>query len=756
MIRQSRTLLQTGCFSWAMLLLLSACPSSARTPDVIPTLPGDGDANTAKPSPIVQEQSPDDPWAKRDDLITAPAPMPVQNLELPPIERFTLANGLRVIVVQSRALPVAHLQLAVQAGRMDSPRDKMGLAEFTAGMLSKGTRARNAVQIAETIDRVGGSLSANAGFDITLVSCSVLSKDLGTCATVLSDITINPIFPAGEMDEIEKQLLATVRQLRDDAGKMANVHLQNLLWGEEHVRGWPMSGRTIDAIERADLVAWHRTWFVPDNAVLAVAGDVDPKAVRAQLEQAFRLWRRGKAPAHTSQGEPELGGIKIRLVDKPGQTQSHIRVGQLGIAHKDPAFFDHEVFNYVLGGGAFSSRLMRVVRAEAGKTYGASSYFERNRERGSFVLSTFTRNAEVLATLKLLLDELTRMQEQGPSAAEVGDAITHLTGAYTIHYQSPADLASALLAADIYELGNDFVKNYPLAVAKVTTDSASKAAARTLTPKRLAVVIVGDASQVAPQLEKAGWAFETISHLQPIAAYERNVRELPRPVDPKAEAAARTILDRALKAKGGQAKLASIKSMSVRAQGKLVAETRELKATFHRRYQAPDKLRMDIEIDVGGGKVGVVTVLSGDKGWNKQPGQGVVALPPDAIAELKRQIWRDHEFVLLRHKDKGTRVEPLGEKTVEGRTYDVVRVTRADGEVSTTLYVDKKTSMVGIMTYTDQGMEWTERYDDYKAVSGLQIAHRRYTKSDEAVIELQVSSVTLNDSIDASVFSEPK
>lgn len=739
----------------AALSTLMGCAGSARTPDITPSLPREGDAHTAPP-PLARDGDQDrDPWAGRDNLIETPAPAPVGALELPPVERFTLKNGLPVIVVKSDRLPVVHMQLAVKAGRVDSPRDKMGLAEFTAEMLSKGTRSRDAVQIAQTIDQVGGELVANAGVEATAIRCSALSKDLRTCSTLLADVTVNPAFPAAEMDAVAKQLLAAVRQRRDNAGQMATAHLHNLLWGEDHPRGWPMSARTIQAIERKDLQAWHKKWFVPDNAVLAVAGDVDPRALRAELERAFRTWRRGKRPARPSYSAPALQDIAVRLVDKPGQTQSHIRIGQPGIAHSDPAFFDHEVFNYVLGGGAFSSRLMRVVRSQEGKTYGASSSFERNRERGAFVVATFTRNSEVMTTLRLLLDELARMKERGPTQDEVRDAITHITGAYALRFQSAADVADALLAAHLDGLDDDYVREYPLAVARVTPESASKAAAGTLTPDRLAVVIVGDARQVAPQLDRAGWDHETVSYLHPIASYERQPRD-PGPVDPEAEAAGRALLDRALAAKGGAARLARIKNMRMQARGKLVVDRRELPATFTRRYLAPDKLRMDIEIDLGAGTADVVTVLSGDKAWNKQPGQGVVELPEGAVQELQRQIWRDQDLILLRHRDKGTRVESLGEKTVAGRTLDAVRVTRGDGKVSATLLLDKKTHLPAMLTYTEQGIESVESYDEYRPVEGIQVAHRRRTDNQDAVLDIELTSVTFNGAMAPSLFTAPK
>src|SRR5262249_44836553 len=158
-------------------------------------------------------------------------------------------------------------------------------------------------------------------------------------------------------------------------------------------------------------------------ALLVVAGDVDSKKLKGDLERTFGTWKKGPVPPTPTYKEPGLSGIRIRLVDKPDQTQTHIRIAQFGIKHDDARFFDTLVWNYALGGGGFNSRLMKVVRVEGGKAYGASSAFDRNLDKGSFVVQTFTRNSEAVATTKLMLGEIAKMEKDGPTAVEVDTAI---------------------------------------------------------------------------------------------------------------------------------------------------------------------------------------------------------------------------------------------------------------------------------------------------------------------------------------------
>ena len=744
-----------GAVLAATLVLATACGGQPPS-DVIPRLPGDGSANTARPGlgPAAVDTGPDDPWADSEKLLPAPAAQPPTALELPAIERFTLRNGLPVMVIKSSRLPVVSMQLAIKTGEADEPRDKRGLAQLTALMLNRGTRLRSATRIADDIDYVGGSLQASAGLETTLLSCVARSGSLSTCTTLLSDITVNPTFPAGEIDEVRQLLHAQVRQRKDDAGQLATAHFLNALWGDEHPRGWPMSARTIDAIQRNDMVTWHRQWFAPNNAVLAVAGDVDVKKLRFELDRVFRWWPKRNLPAHTSAETPAPGGLKIRLVDKPDQTQSHIRLGHFGISHKDPAFLDHVVFNYVLGGGGFSSRLMKVIRSKEGKTYGATSRFERYLAPGAFYASTFTRSAETMSTVQLMIAEWAKMKAQGPTLQEVTDAITHLAGSYGMRFESASDVVGAVLAAELHGLGDDHVREYPVRVAKVTRESASKAAAETLDTKNLVVVIVGDARVVGPQLDKMGLSHDKVSHLEPVASWER--QGAVADADPAAEKAGRDLLEKALVAKGGAARLAKIQRVTLTGSGKIVVGPQEIPAKLTRRFSAPDKMRVDLELSFGGQTGQVLTILNGDKAWNRQPQTGLIELPPEGVTGLANQLWRDQEFILLRHRDKGARVRALGDRTRDGKTYDAVEVARADGEVSVTLLLDKQTRLPGFMLYGERGIDAVETYSQYKTVDGVKIAHHRETTSPEGTIIVDIATVKFNEAMDPALFAKPE
>lgn len=737
------------------LLVLAACGPKP-SPAPVPVLPGDGDAHTAKPPPAPAPQA-RDAWAGKTDLISPPAPKAPAKVELPPIEDFKLSNGLQVYVIKSDRLPVVAFQLAIKAGRMNEPRARLGVSEFTADMLVKGTKRRDALALAKAIDFVGGTIAADSTFEATLVSCSVLARNAGTCLELMPEMITQPSFPESELAKIREQLVAQVRQRLDDAGSLASAHVQNLLWGNDHVRGWINSEASIAAIKREDLVAWHKAWFVPANAMLVVTGDVDAKKLKGQLESSFGRWAKGPVPPAPTFKEPGLSGSRIRLVDKPGQTQTHIRIAQFGIKHEDPRFFDTLVWNYALGGGEFSSRLMKVVRVEGGKTYGASSSFDRNLDRGSFVASTFTRNSEAVSTTKLILGEIAKMSKNGPTQDEVSAAIANIAGGYGMRFQSASDVGAALIGAELHGFGTEYLSNYPLAVAKVDVASAKRAASEILDPKAYVIVMVGDAKDLAPQLDKAGWKYEKVAFSDPITP---EVKAPEAPVDAKAVTAARKLVDEALAAKGGKAKLAAVKSFHMTAAGTTAIQGQTVDVETERTFVLPDKMRIDATLAQ---QIKVVIGVSGAAGWQMAPnpktGQPqVLEIKGADMQSIDFERWREPELILLKAADPAAKLTPAPDETIDGKPQSVVKLRSPFGDVDLAIYIDKKTKLVTRMAYSEGGNSETDDFADYKPVSGIKVAFKRKSLGTGAAgrtTELTLKSAEIDKPVDPKLFDKP-
>jgi zinc protease len=484
--------------------------------------------SAGKPSPPLEY------WKGRKDLITAPLPPHPEALALPKIERFKLKNGLDVLVVARKDLPVASFGVAIKAGGYDEEKGKtLGVAGFAASMLRRGTQARSADQIAQAIDFVGGTLDTEASSESSTATCSALAKDSRLCLDLLADILLHPSFPEPEMAEVRDQLLASLNNRYDSPGQLASEHFDNLVFGEKHPDGWVLMPEDVQKITRDQLVTFWRAFYRPNNAMLAVAGDVDAQRLRAELEKSFGAWQRAETPPRAVPKIPELRETRLLLVDRPDLTQATVVLGHRGIRHADPDWYAATLVNYVLGGSDFSSRLMIEVRAKRGLTYGIGSSFGASLYEGAFRVTASTKNETVWDALLATVGELRRMKAEGPTASELAKAKGYYAGSYPFNLQTAAGIAASIVAAEQHGLGLGYVRELPLRLAAADEAAAKRVGGDRLHPDNLWVVVVGKAAEIEPQIVKAGIGYERINFKDPISYGARNrLRRSQQPAKP--------------------------------------------------------------------------------------------------------------------------------------------------------------------------------------------------------------------------------
>jgi zinc protease len=428
-----------------------------------------------------------------------------QEIELPPIEKTTLDNGLKVIVIQHHELPVVAFRLVLKSGAAFDPSGKAGLADLTAGLLRKGTKTRTATQIAEQIDFVGGSLGAGSGRDATYANCKVLTKHFDVGLDLLSDIILNPAFADEEIERLRKQTLAAIKQQKDNPGAVADEKYEKFLFGD-HPYGRPSEGTetSVAALTRDDIVSFHQDYYVPNNAVLAVVGDVKPKEAINKVKAKFSQWQGAQFAAPGYEQPPAVKGHQILLVDKPDLTQTYIRVGHLGVKRDNPDYFPVKVMNYILGGGWFASRLVDEVRSKRGLTYGIKCGFDFNKLKGAFTVETFTQNDSTAAAISAILEEIQKIQTQGVTDKELADTKSFYTGYFPLQLETPSQIASQVLGVELHDLGEDYLKDYRKNINAVTKEDVQGAAQKYLDSKNLKLVVVSKADDVKASLEPLG------------------------------------------------------------------------------------------------------------------------------------------------------------------------------------------------------------------------------------------------------------
>ncbi len=429
----------------------------------------------------------------------------VAAISMPPMADKTLDNGLKIIVVQNDEQPVVSMRLLIKSGTAMDPRGKAGLANMTAGLLRKGTATRDATKLSQEIDFVGGNLGAGAGRDATNVTCEVLTKHFDVGLDLLADIVLNPTFPDAELERDRKQTIAGLMMQKDDAGTIADIQYGMYLFGE-HPYGQPGSGtvESVSEITRDDIVAFWKQQYIPNNAVLFVAGAIKAEDVLPKIAAKLGSWAQAPLPTTDFPPANQVKGTKVILVNKPDATNANIKVGHLGIDRHNPDIYAVRLMNYILGGGGFRSRLMDDVRDKRGLTYGISSQFDFDKYPGEFTVSVATRADSCAQAIGATIEHLRKIREADVTAQELSEAKSFYAGYFPRQFETPEQVANQLSIVELYELEKDYLAKYTDYLGAVTPQQVRGAAQRYIDPDNLLIVVVGNAEVLRDKLKVFG------------------------------------------------------------------------------------------------------------------------------------------------------------------------------------------------------------------------------------------------------------
>ena len=440
-----------------------------------------------------------------------PRPGQASRVTFPPYEMRTLANGLRVVAVSHHEQPAVTLRLLIRAGAAQDPQVLPGVANLTAALLDQGTTSRSAQQVADTIDFIGGGLGTGAGSDLSFANVVVMKDSFALGLDLLSDIVRNPAFAPDEIERQREQAISGLKVSYDDPGYVASSVHDRLVYGF-HPYGLPGGGtpESMARITRDDLVAFHARWFVPNNAILAIVGDVTAEEAFAGAERALGPWPRREVPLQRSPEPPEPTR-RVVVVDRPGAVQTEIRLGHVAIPRKHPDYLALDLAVRILGGEG-ANRLQQVLRTQRGLTYAAEADLEAFKQAGGIVGETTTRSAATGEALRAAVDEFWRLVRDPVSTQELADAQAYLSGHFPLTVETPDAIAMQVLNALFYELDVKELETYRERVNAVTVDDIQRVARTYLRPGRLSIVLVGDAGVIGPQLKGAGFPeFERVA-----------------------------------------------------------------------------------------------------------------------------------------------------------------------------------------------------------------------------------------------------
>ncbi len=437
------------------------------------------------------------------DRTKPPETPPAAPFKTPRIVERTLSNGLQVATVRDTRFPMVTLRLAFHAGSKFDPKDLSGLAEMTASLLKEGTAKRSARQIAEEAAAIGGSIEAVAGPDGLTLNASALSERLPALLDLVADIAQNAAFPEEEVKLRKQNRIQELRAQRAEPATLADEKFRALIFGAHPYARMLPAAESVERITRSHLKEFQKRFLVPNNAVLLIIGDVPAdEALEKLIQSRFGGWQKGAQPPRIEAKFPEARRTLV-LVDRPGSVQADIRVGKLSVDRKHPDYFPLLVGNTILGGGA-SSRLFTIIREQKGYAYDVRSGQSPRQTGGFFEAVTQVRNEVAGQALEDLLAELRRFSSEPVTREELTNVKNYLAGTFVIRLETQAGLADQLVMMKLMGLPNDYLETYVTRVRSVEPDQILKAAKKYIDPAGAAIVVVGDAAQIARQLEKVG------------------------------------------------------------------------------------------------------------------------------------------------------------------------------------------------------------------------------------------------------------
>lgn len=470
-----------------LVLVLAALACSGPRGESARPLPAPAAAPAAAPAPAGPDRS------------RVPERGAPPELRLPEQRHFTLANGLRVRLVEYRRLPIVALNLVVNAGVARDPRGKPGLASFTAAMLTEGTRTRTATQLSDEAGFLGATIRAGAGADAASVTGAVLAKHLAKYVELFADVAMNPAFPRKDFERVQDARLVTLLQQRDQPQAIASKAFVPVFWGA-HPYGHYVLGdeASVKATRPKDLAAFHARHFGPRNAELVVVGDVDEATLRPLLEASLGRWKRQReSPPLT--GAAPAAPHRTLVLEKADAPQSYLLLGMPGLARSSPDYVAASVAFQVLGGGS-ASRLFRNLREEKGYTYGIYAMGEARRLAGASVITGSVKADVTGAAVKELLAEIRRLREEPVPRGELEDAKDALVLSLPADFSSAGGIAGRLAELALHGLPDDYWNRYADEVKQVDAAAIQEVARKYLDPAKLTVVLVANPSVVAPQL----------------------------------------------------------------------------------------------------------------------------------------------------------------------------------------------------------------------------------------------------------------
>lgn len=671
---------------------------------------------------------------------TKPEPGPAPKAAFPAYHETTLSNGLKVLIVTNNSQPLVTFRLMIKSGSEHEPREKSGIASFVSELLTKGTKNRTSLAFAKESDFLGISINAGSGDDAMTVSGSGLKKHANKILELMTDALLNPTFPDDELEKAKKQTLSGLTSERKDPDAISGRLMITVGYNENPYSQFSTEN-TVNAITRDDLVAFHETFYIPNNASLAIVGDMTPKEALPLLEKYFGGWQKGELPKASFLKAKPISERTVHLVDLGAtQTQTTLSLLTGGLVRNDPDYIPLSVTNSIVGGG-FSGRLFQNLREKHGFTYGAYSDIDARKHAGLWSAAATVRREATDSSIFEILKEIRRIREEPVSEDELNLHKNYLTGTYLLSLERASTTATRLQDIDLYDLPKDYYKNYVSNIMKLSTDDLQRVARKYLSPEDIAITAVGDANAIKATLEKFG----------PVQLYDPDMKPVEASTELPLDTDAESLLQKHVEALGGVKALSVINERIVESDMTMNFGGHAIEASRISISKAPNKSYDKMTLSFGGQTMEQEKWNDGKTVMETQMGQGVKTFSGE---ELSQELEKDQFNEIIRWKELGYKPVLISKKLVEGKPVYVLEMKRKHStsvwhiSAETYLLMRDESSI-----NTDRGpVTVAISFSDYRKVDGVMLPFAMTVDAGMTSFDMKVKSYKHNTGISDDVF----
>ena len=656
------------------------------------------------------------------DRSKMPKAGPAPKVKLGEAKKFTLKNGLTVIMVENHKLPRASATLTID----NSPTfegDKAGLSSMMGSLLGRGTSNISKDDFNERVDYLGASV----GFSSRGAYGFSLKKYFPEILELMADGVKNSLFTQEEFDKELKITLDNIKQNEKNVATAARRVESVLTYGKNHPFGEFITKESVKNITLEDVKNRYNTYYKPNNAYLIIQGDINPKKIKKMVKKLFSDWDAGNLPTYKMPEVPVVETTEIDFIDMPNAVQSEIAViNTVNLTLGDEDYYAALLANQILGGGG-TGRLFQNLREDKGYTYGSYSSVRQSRYVGTFRATASVRNTVTDSSVVELMKEINSIRYQKVSEQDLKDAKEAYIGSFVMDVQKPSTSATYALNKELYNLPDDYYETYLEKINSVTVDDVQNAAKKYFKANNTRIIVTGKAIDALENLEKnPDYKINYFDKFGNAAEKPELKKALPKGFTKE------TVINNYFKAIGGVEKIKNLETTLVTYEASAMGQA--LESTEKRNAS---KFANVVSM---GGNVMMKVIMS--KEAITMNGQ---ALPPNMVGEMNNVLGTFPEIGVL----ADTNSSLTGIEMLDGK--EVYVITSKGKVVNSFFFYDVKT---GLKVKESQSITMGQRtqnqevlFSDYKDYNGIMFPAKKIGSLGPQKVSYTLKEVKINEGV---------